>query len=152
MRKLIILVVRVCVRDGCGRGCNEFAGRVQYHHGSFSFNRNSHNFLDIVKAAAGRDTLGCKLREGCHCERFSGIVLATSNKTQDYLACWTRTRHDFSLTFHSVQRACKAATVIHMRVWITNIIMVHVGKCCNKTKSSCLLPWTWVLLFPLQSQ
>ena len=32
-------------------------------------------------------------------------------RTQDYLACWTRTRHDFSLTCHSVQRACKAATV-----------------------------------------
>ena len=25
---------------------------------------------------------------------------------QDYLACWTRTRHDFSLPCHSVQRAC----------------------------------------------
>ena len=25
--------------------------------------------------------------------------------TQDYLACWTRTRHDFSLTCHSLHRA-----------------------------------------------
>ena len=33
------------------------------------------------------------------------IVGALSTGTQDYLACWTRTRHDFSLTFHSVQRA-----------------------------------------------
>ena len=27
-----ILVVRLCVCDGCGRGRNEFAGRVQNHH------------------------------------------------------------------------------------------------------------------------
>ena len=27
-------------------------------------------FLEIVKAAADWDTLGCRLREGCHCERL----------------------------------------------------------------------------------
>ena len=27
-------------------------------------------FLEIVKAAADGDTLGCRLREGCHCERL----------------------------------------------------------------------------------
>ena len=26
--------------------------------------------FEIVKAAADRDTLGCRLREGCHCERL----------------------------------------------------------------------------------
>ena len=27
-------------------------------------------FLEIVKAAAGRDTQHCRLREGCHCGRL----------------------------------------------------------------------------------
>ena len=27
-------------------------------------------FLEIVKAAAGRDTQRCRLREGCHCGRL----------------------------------------------------------------------------------
>ena len=27
-------------------------------------------FLEIVKAAAGLDTLRCRLREGCHCGRL----------------------------------------------------------------------------------
>ena len=27
-----LLSVCLCVRDGCGRGCNEFAVRVQNHH------------------------------------------------------------------------------------------------------------------------
>ena len=31
-----ILVVCPCVREGCGRGRNEFAGRVQNHHVRFS--------------------------------------------------------------------------------------------------------------------
>ena len=63
-----IFVVGLTVCDGCGRGCNEFAGRVQNHHVRFSFHRNG--FLEIVKAAAGRDTLHCRLREGCHCGRL----------------------------------------------------------------------------------
>ena len=37
-----ILVVCPCVCDGCGRGRNEFAGRVQNHHVRFSFHRNGH--------------------------------------------------------------------------------------------------------------
>ena len=43
-----ILVVRVYVCDGCGRGRNEFASRVQNHHVRFSFHRNGHikSFLD----------------------------------------------------------------------------------------------------------
>ena len=32
----------VCVCDRCGRGRNEFAGRVQNHHVRFSFHRNGH--------------------------------------------------------------------------------------------------------------
>ena len=63
-------------------------------------------FLDIiltVKAAAGLDTLRCRLREGCHCGRLPSRYQRA--RTQDYLSCWTRKRHDFSLTCHSVQRA-----------------------------------------------
>ena len=41
------------MRKGCGRGRNEFAGRVQNHHVRFSFHRNGHNiisfFLEIIK-------------------------------------------------------------------------------------------------------
>ena len=60
-------------------------------------------FLDIVEATAGLDTLRCRLREGCHCGRLPSYYRRA--RTQDYLACWTRTRHDFSLTCHSVHRA-----------------------------------------------
>ena len=62
------------MRDGCGRGRNGFAGRVQKHHVRFSFHRSFTKmaiiFLEIVKAAADLDTLHCRLREGCHCGRL----------------------------------------------------------------------------------
>ena len=38
-----ILVVCVSVCDGCGRGRNEFAGRVQKHPVRFGFHRNGHH-------------------------------------------------------------------------------------------------------------
>ena len=38
-----LLSVCPCVCDGCGRGRNEFAGRVQKHHVRFSFHRNGQN-------------------------------------------------------------------------------------------------------------
>ena len=65
-----VLSSKLSVRDGYGRGRHEFAGRVQKYHVRFTV------FLEnkIVKAAAllvhGRDTLGCWLREGCHCRRL----------------------------------------------------------------------------------
>ena len=37
-----ILVVRPCVYNGCGRGHNEFTGRVQKHYVRFSFHKNGH--------------------------------------------------------------------------------------------------------------
>ena len=53
-------------------------------------------FLEmIVEAAAGLDTLRCRLHEGCHCGRLPSHYRRA--RTQDYLACWTRTRHDFHL-------------------------------------------------------
>ena len=52
-----LVCVRLSVCDGCGRGRNGFAGRVQNHHVRFSFHRSFHKmaiiFLEIVKAAAG---------------------------------------------------------------------------------------------------
>ena len=51
-------------RYGCGRGHNEFAGRVQNYRVRSSCHRN---FLEIEKVAAGQDTESCRLREGCHC-------------------------------------------------------------------------------------
>ena len=66
-------------------------------------------FLEIAKncckaaTAAGLDTLRCRLREGCHCGRLP--LHKRRAGTQDDLPCWTRTRHDFSLMWHSVQRA-----------------------------------------------
>ena len=46
--KILLVRVCVCVRDGCGRGRNEFVGRVQNRHVCFSFHRNGqwyHSFL-----------------------------------------------------------------------------------------------------------
>ena len=45
--------------DGCGRGRNEFAGRVQKHHVRFSFHRNGHikYFLRFSKSCCGHSGL-----------------------------------------------------------------------------------------------
>ena len=60
-------------------------------------------FLEIILYNKRCCTLRCRLRERCHCGRLPSHYRRA--RTQDYLACWTRTRHDFSLTCHSVQRA-----------------------------------------------
>ena len=57
----------------------------------------------MLKVAAGLDTLRYRLRERCHCGRLPSHYRRA--RTQYYLACWNRTRHDFSLMSHSVQRA-----------------------------------------------
>ena len=41
-------------------------GSCANHHVRFSFHRNV-IFIEIVEAAAGLDTLLCRLCEGCHC-------------------------------------------------------------------------------------
>ena len=65
-----ILVVCPCVCDD-GHGRNEFAGRVQTIMCVSAFTEMAILiFLEIVKAAAGLDTLSCRLGEGCHCGRL----------------------------------------------------------------------------------
>ena len=62
------------VCDGCGRGSNEFAGRVQnYRVPCAKLSRAfqlSQKFSRDVKAAVGQDTQSCRPREGCHCGRL----------------------------------------------------------------------------------
>ena len=53
----------------------------------------------FIKTVHTRATESCTLHEACHCGRLQQA------RTQDHSACWTRTRHDFSLTCHSVQTA-----------------------------------------------
>ena len=91
-----------CVRDGCGRGCNEFVGRVQNHHVRFSFHRNGHN--NIIAKAAGLDTLRCSLRERCHCGRLPSHYRRA--RTQDYLACWSSGPERYTI-FHLPVTACR---------------------------------------------
>ena len=76
---------------------------MQNNHLRFSFHRNGHIIILTVKAAAGLDTLRCRLREGCHCGRLPSHYQRA--RTQDYLSCWTRTRHD--LIFHLRVTACR---------------------------------------------
>ena len=57
----------------------------------------------FVKTVHTRATENCTLREACQCGRLPSHYQQA--RTQDHSACWTRTRHDFSLTCHSVQTA-----------------------------------------------
>ena len=98
------------MRDGCGR--NEFAVRVQNHHVRFSFHRNGHYlFLEIVKAAAGLDTLRCRLREGCRCGRLP-LHLATGKNTELF-GVLDQNENGF-FTYVSQRAGSKAATVDHV--------------------------------------
>ena len=59
----------------------------------------------------------------CHCTRDG------QEHVQDYLAYWTRIRHDFSLTCLSMQRARQPPTSnAHVRVDYNTLCTV--GKCC----------------------
>ena len=91
--KILLVCLSVC--DGCGRGRNGFAGRVQNHRICGSCAKSSRAFqlsrllifLEIILktaaklyTAAGLDTLRCRLREGCHCALT--ITLATGKNTR----------------------------------------------------------------------
>ena len=76
------MCLSVC--DGCGRGHNEFAGRVQnYRVPCAKLSRCHRNFLEIVKAAAGQDTQSCRLREGCHVD-----ACHRTNDGQEHKIIW----------------------------------------------------------------
>ena len=54
---VVCLSVCVCACDGCGRGCNGFAGRVQNHHVRFSFH--------IYRTRNGHINLSCDIKSCC---------------------------------------------------------------------------------------
>ena len=85
--------------DGCGRGHNEFAGRVQNYRVRSSCHRY---FLEIVKAAAGQDTLS--LRVAGYAKDAIVDACHRTNDGQEHKIIW-RAGHDFLFTCHSVQRA-----------------------------------------------
>ena len=60
--------------DGCECGGTNLQVVCKNHHVHFSFTEMI--FLEIVEAAAGMDTLCCRLCEGCH------LALATGKNTR----------------------------------------------------------------------
>ena len=48
--------------------------------------------FDILKAAADRDTLGCRLREGCHCEKHKIIWRDGPERDMIFHSCVTACR------------------------------------------------------------
>ena len=109
-----LLSICVCVRDGCRRGCNEFAGRVQNNHVLLSFYRNGHNLIFFSKKLLQVWTL-------C----IAGYMKDT------IVACWTRMRHDFLLHV----TACSTSDgQEHKIIWRAGperdtIFHVHVTAC-----------------------
>ena len=96
--------VHVCVCDGCGRGRNKFAGRVQNRHVGFQLVP----FLEIVKSAAGLDTLRCRLTQRIPLWALV-IALATGKNTRLFgLLDQNETRF---FTYVSQRAESKAATV-----------------------------------------
>ena len=68
-----ILVVCACVRGSVtdvGVAVTDLRGVCKSITCVSAFTKMAIIFLEIVKAAAGLDTLHCRLREGCHCGRL----------------------------------------------------------------------------------
>ena len=98
------LCVRVSVCDGCGRGRNDFAGRVQNHHVRFSFQLSQKwpaILIYLEKAAAGLDTLRCRLREG----PVVGACHRTINGQEHKIVCRAGPEQD--TIFHLRVTACR---------------------------------------------
>ena len=89
----------MCVRDGWGRGCNGFAGRVLQL--SQKWSAISFFLIIIVKAAAGLDTLRCRLRERCHC----GCLLCTIDGQEHKII--RRAGPERDTNFHLPVTACR---------------------------------------------
>ena len=98
--------VCVCVMDVCVAAMNlRFVCKTITCVSAFT--KMAIIFLEIVKAAAGLDTLRCRLREGCHCGR---LPLATGKNTK-LLGVLDQNENGF-FTYVSQRAGSKAATVV----------------------------------------
>ena len=98
------------MRDGCGRGCNEFCGSCAKPSRAFQLSQKmAIIFLEIVKAAAGLDTLRCRLHEGCQLWALA-IALATGKNTKLF-GVLDQNENGF-FTYVSQRAGSKAATVV----------------------------------------
>ena len=74
--------MRACVRDGCGRGRNEFEGRVQKHHVHFSFQLlQKWPLLEIVKSQ--RDTKRLQVWTLCVAGYAKDAIVGFCYRTND---------------------------------------------------------------------
>ena len=94
-------------------------------------------FLEIVKTAA---KLLLQVWTLCVAGYAKDAIVGAYHRTsdgpariQDYLTCWTRTRHDFSLTCHSVQRARQPLSRL---AWVASLWQ---GTSCSSSFVSIVL-------------
>ena len=103
--------VRLSVRDGCGRGRNEFAGRVQNHHVRFSFHvyvhrtRNGHINLSVKTAAKLLLQVWTLCVAGYAKDAIVGAYHRTSDG-QEYKIIW-RAGLERDTIFHLRVTACR---------------------------------------------
>ena len=97
----------LCVRDRCGRGRNEFAGRVQNNHLRFSFHRNGHIIILCTNSKSCCRSGHSALQATRRIPLWAlAIALSTGKNTRLFVGLdQNKTRFDFSLTCHSVQKA-----------------------------------------------
>ena len=94
--KIFVVCVSVC--DGCGRGSNEFAGRVQNYRVRSSCHRN---FLEMQKLLLVRT-----LRVAGYAKDAIVDACHRTNDRQEHKIIWRAgPEQDFLLTCHSVQKA-----------------------------------------------
>ena len=109
------MYVRLCVRDGCGRGRNKFAGRVQNYHVRSSCHRNGYiNLSRATKSCcwSGHSALQATRRMPLW---TLAIALATGKNTRLF-GVLDQNKTRFSTYVYVSQRAeSKAATVMSRR-------------------------------------
>ena len=102
------MCVSVC--DGCGRGHNEFAGRVQNYHVRSNCHRTRNgykSFSRIPKAAAGRDTA---LQATRRMPLWTLTIALATGKNTRLFGMLDQNKTRFS-TYVSQRAESKAATV-----------------------------------------
>ena len=106
---VVCVSVCVCVRDGCRRGRNEFAVRVQNHHVRFSFHRNGHYLSCDSKSCcrSGHSALQATRRMPLWA---LAIALATGKNTKLF-GVLDQNENGF-FTYMSQRAGSKAATVV----------------------------------------